>query len=96
MSATPAVNGSVKVASFPPSPDVVNAILKWSVEDRRDLALLLTDSIREGFASLAEAEESQKDLIQSRLDELVNGAELVETEEVFAEVRRRVAEVRKR
>jgi|GEM_PF-2943901 len=72
MSAT-ATNGPAKVAAIPPSPEVIDAILKWSVEERRDLAILLEDSIREGFKSLAEGEKSQRDLIHSRIAQLVSG-----------------------
>ncbi|MFO0806462.1 MAG: hypothetical protein U0791_25435 [Gemmataceae bacterium] len=78
---------------LPPTAEVVEAILKWSERDRRDLAMLLIESVDRG---LTEAEVAQKQLIQSRLDELVNGGELVEPEEVFTELRRRLAEVRKR
>jgi len=91
MSASTVANG----AAIHPSPEVVEAILKWSLEDRRDLAMLLQDSVREGFTSLSEAEVGQRNLIQNRLDELMSGAELVEPDAVFAEIRRRVAEVRK-
>jgi hypothetical protein len=73
MSASTVANGAAKAVSVPPSPEVVDAILKWSVEDRRDLAILLQDSIREGFTSLAEGEKCQKDLIHSRIAQLVSG-----------------------
>ena len=91
------VNGKAVAASIQPSPELVNAILKWSVSDRRDLAFLLIDSVREGFTSLEEAEEKQKNLIHDRIEQLKSGeAELVEPEDVFSEMRRRIAEVRSR
>lgn len=96
MSATTATNGPAKVLAVPPSPEVIDAILKWSVEDRRDLATLLADSIRNEFTSLEEAQQSQKELIHDRIAELVNGAETHDISELFAALDRGVAEARKR
>ena len=51
-----------------PSPAVVNALLKWTAEDRASLAQLLFDSVREGFTSLEEVEERDRDMIRSRIE----------------------------
>lgn len=75
--------------------DLVDRLLKLPEQDRLDLAELLQDSVRRGFTSLAEAQQKDKELIRSRLDQLVKGeVELVEPEAVFAAMRKRVAEVR--
>jgi hypothetical protein len=78
------------------STELVNKLLKLPEQTRLDLAHLLLDSVREGFTSLEEAEKRDKELIRSRLDQLVKGEVQLQTpEEMFAEMRRRVAEVRK-
>jgi hypothetical protein len=75
---------------------LIDRLLKLPEEVRLDLARLLTDSVREGFTSLAEAEQRDKDLIRSRLDQLVKGeAKPIDPEEMFEEMKRRVAEVRR-
>ena len=56
-----------------PSPAVVNALLKWTAEDRERLAELLLDSVREGFTSLEEAEQRDKDLIRERIEAYERG-----------------------
>ena len=79
-----------------PSPAVVNALLKWSADDRRELAHLLLDSVREGFASLDEVEHKDKDVIRDRIAELDSGnATLVETDEVFRRMDAKLAEIRR-
>jgi len=79
------------------STELVNRLLKLPEQTRLDLANLLLDSVRKGFTSLEEAANSDKALIRSRLEELVSGkVELLDPEDVFAEMRRRVAEVRKK
>ena len=78
------------------STDLVNKLLKLPEQTKLDLAHLLLDSVREGFTRLEEAEKRDKELIHSRLDQLVKGeVQLQIPEEMFAEIRRRVAEVRK-
>ena len=79
------------------STELVERLLKLPEQTRLDLANLLLDSVRQGFTSLAEAEKRDKDLIRTRLEELVSGkVELLDPADVFAEMRRRVAEVRKK
>jgi hypothetical protein len=95
MSSETKTNGVI-AEGVQPTAEVVNSILKWSEEDRRDLALLLADSIRQGFTSLEEAEERDRNLIHDRLEQLKSGTvELHEPEQMFAEIDRRLAEVRK-
>jgi hypothetical protein len=78
------------------STELVNKLLKLPEQTRLDLAHLLLDSVREGFTSLEEAEKRDRELIRSRIDQLVKGeVKLLDPEEMFAEMRRRVAEVRK-
>jgi hypothetical protein len=78
------------------SAELVNRLLKLPEQVRLDLGRLLLDSVREGFTSLEEAEKRDKDLIRQRVEELVSGkAELLDPEQVFAAMRKRVEEVRK-
>jgi hypothetical protein len=79
------------------SVELVNRLLKLPEQTRLDLAHLLLDSVREGFTSLEEVEKRDKEMIRSRLDQLTSGkVELLDPETVFAEMRRRVAEARKK
>ncbi len=72
------------------STDLVNRLLKLPDEVKLDLARLLTDSVREGFTSLADGEKKQKELIRSRLEELTSGkAELIDAKDVVAELKQR-------
>jgi hypothetical protein len=97
MSTQAGTNGIATAAEIHPSPEVVNAILKWSEEDRRDLAMLLMDSIRRGFTSLEEAEAQDRNLIRERLELLTSGkAKLIDANEMFAAIDRRLAEIRKK
>jgi hypothetical protein len=76
-----------------PSPAVVNALLKWSAEDRERLAELLLDSVREGFTSLEEVEQRDKDMIRQRLDDLANGrVELRDAKESLDAIEKRFLE----
>ena len=78
-----------------PSPAVVNALLKWSADDRRELAHLLLDSVRDGFTSLEEAEQTDKDVIRARIAELDSGtAKLIDSDEVFRRIDAKLAELR--
>ena len=56
-----------------PSPAVVDALLRWSEDDRRTLAHLLNDSVREGFTSLAEAEARDQRMIGERIEAYERG-----------------------
>lgn len=79
------------------STELVDRLLKLPAETRLDLANLLLDSVREGFTSLAEAEQRDKELIRSRIDQLVKGeVELLDADEVVRRMRARLAEVRKK
>ncbi|WP_439630743.1 addiction module protein [Gemmata sp.] len=79
------------------STELVNRLLKLPEETRLDLAHLLLDSVKRGFTSLEEAEARDKQLVRSRLDELTSGkAKLIDPEDMFAEMRRRAEEVRKK
>jgi flagellar motor component MotA len=78
------------------STELVNKLLKLPEQTRIDLAHLLLDSVREGFTSLEEAEKRDKELIRKRIEEVVSGkAELLDPEQVFAAMRKRIEEVRK-
>lgn len=79
------------------STELVNRLLKLPDEVKLDLARLLTESVREGFTSLEEGEKKQKELIRSRLEQLVSGqVELLDAKEVAANMKARLAEVRKK
>jgi hypothetical protein len=79
------------------STELVNKLLKLPDDVKLDLARLLMDSVREGFGSLEEGEKKQKEVIQSRLDQLVKGeVELLEANQVLANMKARLAEVRKK
>jgi hypothetical protein len=77
------------------STDLVNRLLKLPDEVKLDLARLLTDSVREGFTSLADGEKKQKELIRSRLEAFDRG-ELKATDwrESLARVEQQVRESR--
>ena len=76
--------------------EFVNKLLKLPEQTRLDLAQLLLDSVREGFTSLEEAEKRDKELIRKRIEEVVSGkAELLDPEQVFAAMRKRIEEVRR-
>ena len=80
-----------------PSPELVNALLKWPEQLRIGLGRLLLDSVKEGFTSLEEAEQRDRDLIRTRVEQVVRGeVELLEPEQVFAAIRQRLGEVRKK
>ena len=73
------------------STELVNRLLKLPDEVKLDLARLLTDSVREGFNSLEESEKKQKELIRSRLDQLVSGkVELLDADDMVAELEQRL------
>lgn len=72
MSAETKPNGPA-TAALQPSPEVVNALLKWPEQLRLDLARLLTDSVSEGFTSLEEVEQRDKELIRSRIEAYERG-----------------------
>ena len=75
------------------STELVNRLLKLPDEVKLDLARLLADSVREGFTSLEESEKKQKELIRSRLDQLVSGkVELLDADDVVAELERQFKE----
>src|SRR4051812_16462979 len=72
------------------STELVDRLLKLPDDVKLDLARLLTDSVREGFASLEEGQKKQKELIRSRLDQLVKGeVELLDADDVVAELEQR-------
>lgn len=56
-----------------PSADVVNALLRWSEDDRLNLSILLGDSVRQGFTSLAEAGAKERDMIRERIEAYERG-----------------------
>lgn len=70
---TAPANGSPAPLTLPPSPEVVNALLRWSEDDRLNLAHLLRDSVREGFTSLAEVEQRDRDVIRRRVEQVARG-----------------------
>ncbi|MBA4062942.1 MAG: hypothetical protein C0501_04395 [Isosphaera sp.] len=79
---------STDTTAAPPAADptpLVDRLLKLPEETRLDLANLLLDSVRQGFTSLAEAEQRDKEMIRSRIDQLVKGeVELLDAKEVVA------------
>ena len=90
-----AVEFSAPTLPIVPGPALANALLKWPEKDRVALALLLQDSVKEGFTSLDQARTNNKELIRSRLADLVSGkAKLLDSEEVFQAMEKRVAEIR--
>ena len=88
MSTETTPNGATAVADR--STELVNRLLKLPEQTKIDLANLLLDSVRDGFTSLEDAGKRDKELIRSRLDQLVNGkVEPVDAEEVVANLKRR-------
>lgn len=67
MSAETKPDGTATAAPVQPSPELVNGLLKWPVETRLDLASLLLDSVSEGFTSLEEAEQREREMIRARV-----------------------------
>lgn len=61
------------VAPLPPSPELVNGLLKWPEQLRLGLAKLLLDSVSEGFSSLEEAERRDQELIRTRIEAFGRG-----------------------
>ena len=53
--------------------ELIAQLLKLPQEDRQDLAKLLLDSVREGFNSLEDAAERDKELILSRIEAFERG-----------------------
>lgn len=94
------MNTQTQPAGTPPAADrsaeLVDRLLRLPDDVKLDLARLLTDSVREGFTSLAEGEKKQKELIRSRLEQLVSGeVEVLDSQQVLANMQARLAEVRK-
>jgi putative addiction module component (TIGR02574 family) len=83
--------------SLRPSPAVVNALLKWSAEDRERLAELLLDSVREGFTSLEEVEQRDKDMIRERIEAYERGEiKAIDADEMFRRIDAKLAELRRK
>ena len=70
---TETTNGAAVAAPAGPTPELVNALLKWPADDRQALARLLADSVRDGFTSLEEAERRDREMIRRRIDDVVSG-----------------------
>lgn len=84
-------NGTPTAAAdrFRPSRELVAALLKWSADDKEELAQLLVDSVREGFTTLEEAEEWGKNLLRRRIEDVVSGkAVLLDIDDVLADLER--------
>lgn len=91
MSAETTANGTATgpASRFPPSRELVAALLKWPANDKEELARLLVDSVREGFTTLEEAERWGKDLIRRRIEDVVSGrVPLLDIEDVLADLER--------
>ena len=72
---------------------VVNRLLKLPEQTRLDLANLLLDSVREGFTSLDEVEQRDREKLRQRIDDVVNGrVELHDAVESLNEIERRFLE----
>jgi hypothetical protein len=83
-------------AALQPSPELVNGLLRWPEELRLDLARLLLDSVKEGFTSLEEAGQRDKDVIRDRIERARSGVDpTYDAFEVIAEMRTRLAERRR-
>src|SRR5438552_1864205 len=90
MNATESSATTVPTLPIKPGAVLVNALLQWPEEDRLALAILLQDSVKERFTSLEQVEQSDKELIRSRLEDLVSGkVPLLDADEVVAELKRR-------
>lgn len=93
------MNTSTQPATTPSdrSTALIDHLLKLPEEVRSDLGQLLLDSVRDGFTSRAEAADRDQRLIRERLEQLVSGkVELLDAEQVFANIEARLAEVRKK
>lgn len=94
MSTETTPNGTATATA--PTPDrsveLVNKLLKLPDEVKLDLGRLLLDSVTHGFTSLDESENRDKELIRSRLEELVSGkATLLDAKEMVAKLKERYA-----
>ncbi len=93
MSSETTPNGTAATSTLDRSTELVNRLLKLPEQTRLDLANLLLDSVRKGFTSLEEAEKRDKELIRSRLEELVSGkVQLIDAEDFLADLERRTTE----
>ncbi len=91
MSTEPTPNGPA-AATADRSEELVNRLLRLPDAAKTDLARLLLDSVRDGFTSLEEAEKRDKELIRSRLEELVSGkVELLDAADVVSRLKNRYA-----
>jgi hypothetical protein len=87
------IKPSDAMATADRSTELVNKLLKLPEQTRLDLANLLLDSVRQGFTSLAEAEKRDKEMIRSRLQELVSGkAELIDAKDFLDELEGRICQ----
>jgi hypothetical protein len=85
--------GTPTPATTDRSTELVNKLLKLPDEVKLDLARLLMDSVREGFTSLEEGEKKQKELIHSRVEQLVSGqVETRDWRESLADIEKRFRE----
>lgn len=73
MSAETRPNGTASAAPVQPSPELVNGLLKWPEQLRLDLARLLLDSVKEGFTSLEEVEQRDRETIRGRIEAYERG-----------------------
>jgi len=73
MSAETIPNSTATATTTDRSTELVNRLLKLPEQVKLDLANLLLDSVRQGFTSLAEAEKRDKELIRSRVEQVVRG-----------------------
>lgn len=86
---TPATT-AVPTLPIVPGVALINALLCWPEPDRLALAQLLLDSVKENFASLEQVHANDKELIRSRLADLVSGkVELLDVDDVMADLERR-------
>ena len=80
-------------AALPARDELTKCLLALPPDDRLYFAKLLTDSVRDGFTSLEEAAARDKQLIRSRLEQLVSGeVELLDAEDVVADLEQRYAQ----
>ena len=60
-------------AALPARDELAKCLLALPPDDRLYFAKLLTDSVRDGFTSLEEAADRDKQLIRERVEQLVSG-----------------------
>lgn len=75
-----------------PSAEEIDRILALTDDEKDGLAVLLHDSVKHGFTSLAEAERHDRDELRRRIEDVDSGrAETRDAREVLARLREKLA-----